>query len=331
MPQASSTAASAPDLSTAAPIPRQADSPKGVLAGCAAHVCWGVAVLYWPLLADLPAVSILAHRMLWSCVFVCVVLVLTRRFDEVAAVLRDRRTLLTLGFCACLLSLNWGVFLWAVNRGNVVETSLGYYITPLLNVLMGRVLLGERLSRPQAAAILLALAGVLWGVIGYGRVPWIGFILAVTFAVYGYLQKTVRVEAAPSLFLETAMLAPLALLWLWLAHPADLGGVWGRGAGRSLMLMGTCLFTALPLLLFSYAARHITLATIGIVQYLSPTINFLLAVLILGEHIKTADMVTFPLIWCALALYTWDAVRAMRRLKARAAAGSPAFPEGHTS
>lgn len=319
---------------TAAPQPvssSRPDSLKGVLAGCSAHVCWGVAVLYWPLLADLPAVSILAHRMLWSCLFVLAVLLLTRRFDEVTAAVRDGRTFFILASCACILSVNWGIFLWAVNRGNVVETSLGYYITPLLNVLMGRLWLGERVSRPQGAAILLALAGVLWGIVGYGRVPWIAFVLALSFAVYGYLQKTVRVEAAPSLFVETAVLAPCALLWLYVMHPGDLGGVVGQGPGRAMLLMGTCLFTALPLLLFSYAARHVTLATIGIVQYLSPSINFLLAVFITGEKVKPADMVTFPLIWGALAIYTWDALRTMRamRAKARAALADPLTANTH--
>lgn len=298
----------------------RADSLHGVLAGCSAHALWGVAVLYWRLLAELPAVSILAHRMAWSCLFVLAVLLATGRMGEVRAAVRDRRSLITLICCACILSVNWGIFLWAVNRGNVVETSLGYFITPLLNVLMGRVLLGERLSRPQAAAILLALAGVGWGMVGYGHVPWIAFVLALTFAVYGYLQKTVRVEAAPGLFVETAVLLPFAFLWLAFAHPGELGGLAGHGAGRALLLMGTCLFTALPLLLFSYAARHVTLATVGIVQYLSPSINFLLAVSVMGETIKPGDMVTFPLIWAALVLYTWDALRSMRRLKAENAA-----------
>lgn len=300
----------------------QPDSLRGVLAGCSAHALWGVAVLYWRLLAELPAVTILAHRMMWSCLFVFILLLVTGRGGEVRAALAERRTLLTLCACACILSFNWGLFLWAVNRGNVVETSLGYFITPLLNVLMGRVLLGERLSRPQALAILLALAGVLWGIVGYGHVPWIAFILASTFAVYGYLQKTVRVEAAPSLFMETVVLLPFALVWLILAHPGEMGGMAGHGTMRPLLLMGTCLFTALPLLLFSYAARHITLATVGIVQYLSPSINFLLAVTVMGERIKPGDMVTFPLIWAALALYTWDALRSIRRLKAEHAASS---------
>lgn len=299
-------------------------SLRGVIAGCSAHCIWGVAVLYWNLLADLPAVSILAHRMLWSCLFVTIVLTLTRRWNEAAAAVRNRRTLLTLTACAFILSFNWGLFLWAVNRGNVVETSLGYFITPLLNVLMGRILLGERLSRPQAVAILLAGAGVAWSIAGYGHVPWIALALSLSFAVYGYLQKTVRVEAAPSLFLETAVLAPFALIWLLITHPGEAGGLAGHGPARALLLMGTCAFTALPLLLFSYAARHLTLATIGIVQYLSPSINLLLAVTVMGERLRPVDTVTFPLIWCALILYTWDAMRSMRRIRARAnAAAAP--------
>lgn len=311
-------------MSSAASAPPP-DSLRGVLACCSAHILWGVAVLYWRLLAELPAVTILTHRMMWSCLFLFILLCVTGRSGEVRAALADRRTLLTLCACACILSFNWGLFLWAVNRGNVVETSLGYFITPLLNVLMGRVLLGERLSRPQALAILLALAGVLWGIVGYGHVPWIAFTLAMTFAVYGYLQKTVRVEAAPSLFMETVVLLPFALAWLAWAHPGEMGGMAGHGPLRPLLLIGTCLFTALPLLLFSYAARHITLATVGIVQYLSPSINFLLAVTIMGEKIKPGDTVTFPFIWAALILYTWDALRSMRRMKAEHAA--PAAPQ----
>ncbi|MCH5276639.1 MAG: EamA family transporter RarD [Desulfovibrionaceae bacterium] len=302
--------------SSSARAPSRPDSFRGVLAGCSAHVLWGVAVLYWRLLAELPAVTILAHRMIWSCLFVFILLRATGRGGEVRAALAERRTMLTLCACACILSANWGIFLWAVNRGNVIETSLGYFITPLLNVFMGRALLGERLSRLQAAAILLALAGVLWSMVGYGHVPWVAFLLALSFAVFGYLQKTVRVEAAPSLFIETVVLLPFALMWLSLAHPGEMGGMTGHGALRPLLLTGTCLFTALPLVLFSYAARHITLATVGIVQYLSPSINFLLAVTLMGERIKPGDMVTFPLIWAALALYTWDALRSMRRLKA---------------
>ncbi len=301
------------------------DSPRGILAGCAAHLIWGVAVLFWPLLGDLPAVSILSHRIMWSCVFLFGVLALTGRLGEVLAALRDRRTLATLALCSALLSVNWGLFLWAVNRGNVVECSLGYFITPLLNVLMGRIFLGERLSRAQGFAILLAAAGVLGGVIAFGHVPWLALILALTFAVYGYLQKTVRVEAGPSLFMETAILFPLALGWLAFAHP-DLGGLWGRGMGRTLLLTSTCLFTAVPLLMFSYAARHIQLATVGIIQYVSPSLNFLLAVLVTGEAVKPSDALTFPLIWIALAVYTVDALRSMRALRARAARDGGATP-----
>lgn len=290
---------------------------KGVLAGCAAHAIWGFAVLYWRALDDISPVSILAHRMLWSGIFMFFVLMLTHRMDEVKAALRHRRTLLTLTLCAFILSLNWGVFLWAVNSGMIVETSLGYFMTPLLNVLMGRIFLGERLTRAQGLAIALVMCAVLWGVLAYGRLPWLAFFLALSFAVYGFIQKTIKVEAAPSLFVETMVLAPFAVAWLLFAHPGQWLGLTAQGYGHMALLMGTALFTAAPLLMFSFAARHLTLATIGIIQYLSPTLNFLLAVTILGESMKPSDMVTFPLIWCALIIYTWDALRTMRALRRR--------------
>lgn len=288
---------------------------KGVLAGCAAHVAWGFAVLYWRAMDELSPVSILAHRMLWSGVFMLFVLILTQRMDEVKAAIRNKRSLLILTACAAILSVNWGLFLWAVNSGRIVEASLGYFITPLLNVLMGRIFLGERMTRPQGLAILMVLCGVMLGVVTYGRMPWISLALALSFAVYGFMQKTIKVEAAPSLFVETAVLAPFAIGWLYFAHPGEWLGLASQGYGHAFLLMGTALFTALPLLLFSFAARHLTLATVGIIQYLSPSLNFLLAVTVLGEKIMPADMITFPLIWCALIIYTWDALRTMRALR----------------
>jgi chloramphenicol-sensitive protein RarD len=293
-----------------------------VISGVAAQSIWGVAILYWPLLADLPAVSILAHRMIWSCLLLLGVMLITRRFRETAKSIKDRRTLLTLVCCAAILAFNWGLFLWTVNNGRVIEASLGYYITPLLNVLMGRVLLGEKMSRPQGLAILLALLGVGYGVAVFGHFPGIGLLLAGSSAVYGYLQKTVRIEAVPSLFVETAVIFPFALIWLFVMHPVDLGGLIGWGPGRVLLLMGTSLCTALPLALFGYAARHIPLAMVGIIQYLSPSLNFLLAVLFMGEIVKPADMVTFPLIWCGLIIYTWDTARTMRAMRSLAKTGT---------
>lgn len=179
------------------------------MAGCSAHLLWGVAVLYWPLLAPLPAVTILAHRMLWSLLLLLALLLVTHRLPELGKALRSRTQAPRLALCSLLLAVNWGFFLWGVNNGHVVEASLGYFITPLLNVLMGRFLLGERLSRAQALAILLAMTGVGWKIIVYGHIPWLALIVSVSFALYGFFQKTLHVGAAPGLQPSSSFLFPL--------------------------------------------------------------------------------------------------------------------------
>ncbi|WP_298065775.1 EamA family transporter RarD [uncultured Mailhella sp.] len=293
----------------------RAGAAAGAAAGFSAHLLWGVAVLFWPLLADMSPVSIMAHRMIWSCVFMGLLLLFAGQIRGLCSLTKELKTLRRIFWSAVLLGTNWSIFLWAVNTGQVIEASLGYFITPLLNVLMGRILLGERLSRLQALAILLAAAGVTFSVAAYGRVPLTGLCLAGTFAMYGYLQKTIRVAPLPGFFAQTLLLAPLALLWLACMEQGL--GFFGHGSVRQLQLMGTVLFTAVPLLFFGYAARHVTLATIGILQYVSPSLNFLLAVTVLGETMKAPDRIAFPVIWLALAIYTWDALHEFRRMKER--------------
>ena len=212
-----------------------------------------------------------------------------------------------------MLGLNWTIYLFAVTTGQIVESSLGYFITPLLNVLMGRVFLGEKLSRAQGAAIALAFCGVAASVIAYGRIPWIGFILALSFALYGYMQKTLRMDAAPSLFVQALMLMPAAVLWLGFTEEGFV--ILSYCPWRPVLLICTIAFTGLPLLLFGYAARHVTLATIGILQYVSPSIAFVLAITVLGESMKPSDMISFPVIWLALAIYTYDALHHLRSIK----------------
>ena len=285
----------------------------GTGAGLTAHLLWGFSVLFWPLLDSLNPVSIMSHRMIWTACFLGVILLISRQFSMLKDAFGSARTLLSLCCAAFLLGLNWSVYLLAVNSGHVVEASLGYFITPLFNVLMGRVFLGEQLSRPQALAIALAFLGVAASIAAYGHVPWLGFILAVTFAVYGYVQKTLRMPAAPSLFMQALILTPAAACWLFLTEKGF--GMFGYGGLRPVLLLCTIAFTGIPLLMFGYAARRVTLATIGILQYVSPSISFLLAVTILGESLKPSDMISFPLIWLALAIYTWDALHHLHRLK----------------
>lgn len=295
-------------------MPRECSgSCAGTAAGLSAHLLWGLAVLFWPLLGSLNPISIMSHRMIWTVVFLGIVLMATRQFHTVKTALESRRVLISLFLAAVLLGLNWSVYLLAVTSGRIVESSLGYFITPLLNVLMGRMFLGEKLSRAQGAAIGLAFVGVAASIIAYGHIPWLGFTLALSFALYGYVQKTLRMPSAPSLFVQALMLMPAALLWLGLTE--DGFGIVGYGPMRPVLLVCTIAFTGLPLLMFGYAARRVTLATIGILQYVSPSISFLLAITVLGESMKPSDMISFPVIWLALVIYTWDAIHHLRSLK----------------
>jgi chloramphenicol-sensitive protein RarD len=254
--------------------------------------------------------------MIWTVVFLGGVLALSGNLGAVRGAFRNTRTLLMLLLAALLLGTNWTIYIWAVTTGQIVDSSLGYFITPLLNVLMGRLFLGEKLTRPQALAIALAFCGVAVSVAAFGQVPWLGCSLAFTFALYGYVQKTLRMDSAPSLFVQALLLMPAALLWLGITEEGF--GLTGHGVMRPVLLVSTIFFTGLPLMMFGFAARRVTLATIGILQYVSPSIAFLLAITVLGESMKPADMISFPVIWAALAIYTWDAVHHLHKAKENA-------------
>ena len=291
-------------------------SCAGTAAGLGAHLLWGVAVLFWPLFSGMDPISIMSHRMIWTVAFLGFVLALSGQFHTIRKSLASRRTVAALLAAALLLGFNWSLYIWAVTSGRVVESTLGYFITPLINVLMGRILLGEKLSRPQALAILLAFCGVGASIAAYGQMPWLGLSLALSFAFYGYIQKTIPMASAPCLFMQALLLAPLALVWLAITEPGL--GFFGYGAVRPILLISTIFFTGLPLMMFGYAARHVTLATIGILQYVSPSISFVLAITVLGESMKPSDMISFPVIWAALAIYTWDAVHHLHKAKENA-------------
>ncbi len=288
-------------------------SCAGTGAGLGAHLLWGFAVLFWPLLTGMDPISIMSHRMIWTVAFLGLILAVTGKLSAVRQAFCSKRVFFSLLLAATLLGLNWSLYIWAVTSGMVVDSSLGYFITPLLNVLMGRMFLGEKLTKAQGIAIALAFFGVAVSVIAYGSIPWLGCTLAFTFALYGYVQKTLGMDSAPSLFVQALLLMPAALLWLGLTEEGM--GIVGCGPMRPVLLISTIAFTGLPLMMFGYAARRVTLATIGILQYVSPSISFLLAITVLGESMDPADMISFPVIWLALAIYTWDAVHHLHRIK----------------
>lgn len=296
----------------------------GLLNGLAAYGIWGLVPLFWPLLIPAGAVEILAHRMVWSLVFVALTLLVVRRWAWAGALLRQPRRLGLVTVAAAVITVNWGVYIWSVNNGHVVESSLGYFINPLVTIAMGVLLLKERLRPVQWAAVLLSAVAVVVLTVGYGRPPWISLCLAFSFATYGLVKKKVGLDGVESLAAETAVqfLPALAYL-LWL-------GAQGRstftteGAGHAVLLACTGIVTALPLVCFGAAAVRVPLSTLGLLQYLAPVTQFLLGVLYFHESMPPERWAGFVLVWLALTLLTWDGLRTARRAAApRARAGAP--------
>ncbi len=292
------------------------DSFYGGLAGFVSFVIWGGLVLYWKALSDIAPIDTVAQRILWSCAVIVPVAYLTRNLPEVRRAFADKATLMRLLVSASVLTINWLLYIWAVTSGRVVEASLGYFINPLVSVLLGRIFLKERLTRLQILAISIAFFGVLWSVVAYGHMPWLGLGVASTFALYGYLHKTVSSGAIASLCTETILIAPFALIWLLYQSTTGAPHFFDYEVQTQLLLMGTGIITTIPLFLFGWASQHISLASLGLLQYVAPTIKLLLGTLLYGEPINAATGVTLVCIWIGLALYSWcnfTQIRAAKR------------------
>lgn len=286
---------------------------RGILYAASAYTLWGLFPLYLRLMNRVEASEILAHRMVWSLVFVSAVLLVLRRGAWIREVLRSPATLARFAGSALLVSVNWGLFIWAINNGHVVDSSLGYFINPLVNVLAGYFLLQERLRPLQWMAAGLAALGVLWLTWVGGQLPWIGLTLAVTFSGYGLMRKTARLGAIEGLALETALLAPFATGFLiWLAHHGQSAFVQADAGLRALLLLAGPA-TAIPLLLFAAGARRIPFSLLGILQYIGPSLQLLLGIWVFGESFPFARALGFAAIWAALALYTAESIWRMRR------------------
>lgn len=289
---------------------------NGFLATVGAFLLWGLFPLYWGLLKAVPALEIIAHRVIWCAVFVGGWLLWREGGGWLRAALSGPRVLLTLIASSLLISINWGLYIWAVTHEHVVDASLGYFINPLVNVLIGVGLLGETLNRLQWAAVALAVLGVVWLTTQHGQVPWIALILAFSFAFYGLLRKKVAVESVPGLGIESLLLtAPAIAYVLW----RELGGVgqFLRGSwGTDLLLVFGGALTAIPLACFAYGARRIPYSLVGILQYLAPTLQLLAGVLVLGETFTRVQTIGFACIWAGLALYAGNGVWLLRRYRA---------------
>ncbi len=290
----------------------------GLFLGLGAYLLWGVLPLYFKLLAVVPPIEIVANRILWSLLFLAILVSLWRRWGTIRAALGTGRIVLTLTLTAALIATNWLIYVWAVVQGHVLETSLGYYLNPLINVLLGVVILKERLSRAQAGAVLLAAAGVALLAWGAASGLWISLSLAFSFALYGFFRKIAPVDALEGLSIETALLAPLSLAYLLWLHQGSVG-VAAYGPRATLLLVLGGAVTAIPLLLFNAAAKRLTYSTLGFLQYIAPSLQFLLAVLVFGEPFTAVHAACFGAIWTALAIFAAEGLR-LGRARARAAA-----------
>lgn len=282
----------------------------GLALGVGAYTLWGVLPLYIHLLKGVPALQVLAHRVLWSLVLLAVIIVIFRRARPIFAAARGRTLLLLLG-SALLIAINWIVYIWAVQNDHVLEASLGYFINPLINVALGFAFLGERLRRIQGVAIAIAAAGVLVLAISGGGALWISLALAISFGLYGLLRKVAAIDALGGLTIETLLLAPFSLALLVHADQAGTGA-FGQTTYLDLLLILAGAVTAAPLLMFAAAARRMPLATLGLLQYIAPSLQFAEAVLLFGEPVRTVHIATFALIWTGCALYAFDSIRASR-------------------
>jgi len=294
------------------PADSTAHARTGVLLGLAAYTMWGVFPVYFKLVQEVPTLEVLAHRVVWAVPFGALIIMARRQWSEVRRALTHPAMLGWLGLAALSISANWLIYIWAVQNDRIFEASLGYYINPLMYVLVGVAFLKERLRGLQIAAVLCAAVGVLYLTVSGGVFPWVALSLATLFTAYGVIRKRIVIGAMPGLFVETVLLLPFALAGLiWLVGSQQAAFAAGDGRLSALLMLGGPL-TVMPLLLFATAARRLTLTTVGFLQFVAPTLQFCTG-LYYGETLTSAHLVCFSLIWCAVVLFSLDAVRAGRR------------------
>lgn len=281
---------------------------RGVWYAAGAYTIWGLLPLYWHRLNEVPALELIVHRIVWSCLLLAALLVVVRQVADFREAIASRRVMLIYSAAAVLIGVNWFIYVWAVNAGHVVETSLGYFINPLISVLLGVILLKERLRWGQWLAIALAAAGVVYLAVIYGSLPWIALSLAVTFAVYGLVKKLAPLSSAQGLALETGLLFVPAAAYLAFFAGSPGGALAHSSVLEVLLLVGTGVATTIPLLLFGSAARRIPLLWIGLLQYIAPTIGFLLGVLVFHEPMNAHRLVGFMMVWVALAVFAAEGI-----------------------
>ncbi len=304
---------------------------KGFIAATGAYAIWGIFPLYFHPLHAVSAFQVIAHRVAWSCLFVLVILALRRELPALRAALTDRGIMGRLTLSATLITINWTVYIWAVTHGHIIESSLGYFINPLVNVLLGVALLGERLNRIQWTAIALAASGVLYlAILGHSP-PWIALALALSFGTYGLVRKLVHVESLPGLAVETIILLPFALGYLAWCESAGRGGFGLGGPVIRTLLIGSGPLTATALFLFAYGARLLPYSTVGVLAYLAPTMQFACGVFAYREPFDRSRALGFALIWTAIVVYVAEGLLRARRAQISHSGSAPSGERSHTN
>ncbi|WP_188454686.1 EamA family transporter RarD [Virgibacillus oceani] len=289
------------------------DEKSGIIYTALAYLLWGFLPIYWKLVQQVPAGEILAHRIVWSFLFMAGVILCVRKWSgfiqECKVIIRDKKKLIGITLASVVISINWLTYIWAVNSDQVIQASLGYYINPLISILLGIIVLKERLTRNQLVSFLLAAVGVINLAVSYGVFPWVSLLLALSFGIYGLLKKMVDIGAMFGLAIETMIVTPIAFIYL-LAIPDNVGFASSSFlTGTNLLLIGAGVATAVPLLLFASGAKQIPLSMVGFLQYIAPTIMLILGVFLYHETFSRAHLVSFSLIWVALIIYMGSAQR----------------------
>lgn len=289
------------------------NSMIGVFYGTIAYVAWGLLPLYWKLLEDIPPDEILAHRILWSFIFVGGILFLQGKLGVIKGILKDRRNIRNILICSFFITINWGLYIWTVNSGHIVQASMGYYINPLMVVLLGMLVLKEKLNKLQYISLGFAAIGVALITIQFGRIPWAALLLAATFAFYGLFKKLLKVDSLAGLVLETAAIMPLASGYVLFKLFTGSSALFIVSAPTIAILLLSGVATATPLLWYAMAAARVKFSTIGFLQYISPTISLFLGVFVYGEEFTGTHLVSFGFIWTGLVIYTYSSLESIKR------------------
>lgn len=282
---------------------------QGILLALAAYIMWGIAPIYFKTLANVPAFEIVTHRVIWSFFFLALILHLTGGVGRIRHLFKDKKRLIMLTISAVVIGCNWLIYIWAVNNDHMLDASLGYFINPLLNVLLGMVFLGERFRPLQWLAVAFAFLGIIIQIIALGSLPWLALALASSFGCYGLLRKKIRVDAAQGLFIETAVLLPVAMIYLFFIADSNSANMMNNDMRTNLLLIAAGIVTTLPLLCFTSAATKLRLSTLGFFQYIGPSFTFMLAVFLYNEPLTGDKITAFISIWIALGIFIFDAIR----------------------